>query len=426
MPRKNRQEGTRAPNRASSIYQDKHGKWHGRVTVGTRDDGKLDRRHVESWSRSEVTKKVRRLEHQRDTGRKVQPGKPVSLIRWLEHWLDNVAAPSIRYKTFAYYKTAIDKYLAPMLGSHRLDRLEPEHIERTYRNLRQNGTSSSTLQQVHRTLRASLNEAVRREKIGKNPALIVKAPSSAGGEITPLTVTEAKQILDVARTQRNGPRWAIALSLGLRQGEALGLKWSDLDREESTLTVRRALQRQTWQHGCDSNSSCARKRGADCPSRHSGGLVEVKPKSSAGRRLVHVPKPLLDALSWHEAAQANERLTAGDLWHDEGWIFATPDGRAIDPRVDYQQWRELLRQADVRRARLHDARHTAATMLLVLNVPRRAVMDIMGWSEISMTNRYQHVPDDFQRDIASSVGRLLWEHSGAEDDDGTGSVQVPV
>src|SRR5690606_37440732 len=117
-----------------------------------------------------------------------------------------------------------------------------------------------------------------------------------------------------------------------------------------------------------------------CARRHGGGLVETEVKSRAGRRVVSIPPPLLEWLAQHREAQAKEREIAGDNWTEGDWVFAQPTGRPIDPRRDYGEWRDLLTTADVREARLHDVRHTAATMLLVLRVPPRAVMDIMGWS----------------------------------------------
>lgn len=97
-------------------------------------------------------------------------------------------------------------------------------------------------------------------------------------------------------------------------------------------------------------------------------------------------------------------------------MFAQPTGKPIDPRADYREWRELLDAAEVRAARLHDARHTAATMLVVLRVPVRALMDIMGWSEASMASRYMHVPDELEREIAGQIAGLLWASPAAAPD----------
>jgi integrase len=438
MPRKKRAEGTRAPNGASSIYLGADGKWHGRVTVGFRDDGRPDRRHIERKTEKEVIKAVRDLERDRSTGSVRIPGQSWTIEKWLKHWLEKIATPSIRRRASDRYRTDIKLYLVPGLGAHRIEKLTPEHIETLYSNLRARkpALSSSTIYHVHATLRASLNEAVRRGHITKNPVLTARPPQLVEPEIVPLTVSEAQQILDIAGTRRNGVRFALALAMGLRQGEAIAIKWPDLDVQSGNLVIRRALQRQTWRHGCDDPRKCSAARhkvqpcrddctlhtrkcpppcppdcaghARHCPQREAGGLVEVEPKSRAGRRIVSVPKPLLDWLIRHREHQAAEQQAAGSLWEESGWIFTQPNGRPLDPRADYQEWRDLLVAADVRAARLHDARHTAATMLLVLKVPVRAVMAVMGWSEASMATRYMHVPDELKTEIAGQVAGLLW------------------
>jgi integrase len=278
-------------------------------------------------------------------------------------------------------------------------------------------------------LRAALNEALRRDRIGRNPAMLVKTPSIIEKEIEPFSVDEAQRILAAAQGRRNGVRFAVALSLGLRRGEALALQWRDLDsawhhgcdddcgkqakdcppaHEKGTLTIRRAIQRHTWRHGRDDEEPCNPKRGADCPRRHGGGLVVTDTKSRAGRRVMNVPAPLLAALRNHRTNQAMERERAVGLWHPGDWMFTQPNGKPVDPRADHDEWKSLLKEAKVRDARLHDARHTAATMLLVLRVPTRAVMDVMGWSEASMVRRYQHVPDEIRQGIAKQLDGLLW------------------
>ena len=438
MPRKKRPEGTRAPNGASSIYLGKDGKWHGRVTVGILPDGRPDRRHRERATEGEVIEAVRKLERERESGTVRKPGRAWTVAAWLNHWLDNIVTPSIRRKAADRYRTDVRQYLIPGLGAHRVDKLTPEHVEKLYSKLheRKPPLSSSTIYHVHATLRASLNEAVRRGHLARNPVLIARSPRVIEPEIVPLTVKEAKQILVVAGERRNGVRFALALGVGLRQGEAIGLKWADLDIGTGSLTVRRALQRQTWQHGCEDPKLCSAKRhkkkpcpdpcnshtrecpppcrddctahARHCPQRRGGGLVEVEPKSEAGRRLVSVPKPLLEWIRQHREEQKVEREAAGTAWEEGDWIFTQPVGKPIDPRADYQEWRDLLKAAGVRAARLHDARHTAATMLLVLKVPVRAAMDIMGWSEASMASRYMHVPDEFKQEIAGQVAGLLW------------------
>jgi integrase len=145
-----------------------------------------------------------------------------------------------------------------------------------------------------------------------------------------------------------------------------------------------------------------------CPDRRDGGLVEVEVKSHAGRRGLALPDQLFKLIIEHRELQAREREHAGTEWHDSGWMFAQPNGQPIDPRRDYFAWKALLKEAGVRDARLHDARHTAATTLLLLGVPERAVMDVMGWSNSVMVQRYAHVTARFRRDIADRLNSFFW------------------
>ena len=117
---------------------------------------------------------------------------------------------------------------------------------------------------------------------------------------------------------------------------------------------------------------------------------------------------LVQLLAEHKSAQSRERVAARQVWQEGDWVFTSQTGRALVPNSDYHRWKALLRAAGVRNARLHDARHTAATVLLILGVPERTVMGIMGWSSTSMASRYQHVTDPIRRDVAARVGGLIW------------------
>ena len=284
---------------------------------------------------------------------------------------------------------------------------------------------------------------MNRGRVVENVAKIAKPPKVEEDEIVPFTVEEARRILNTAANVRNGARFVVALTVGLRRGEALGLKWSDLDIKwrhgcekgsdcrggaaqlcpdrqlrSATMTIRRAVQQFVWPHGCADAKPCGRKYGAHCPQRHGGGVVTTDVKSRAGRRTVGMPAPLVHEIERHREQQARERAHAADLWHEEGWVFTNRFGGPVHPTVDHEAWKTLLRMAQVRDARLHDARHTAATMLLVLKVPLPAVMEIMGWSDASIAKRYMHVPSEFLAAIADQVGGLVWAEAedGSEDD----------
>ncbi|CAL9523251.1 Tyrosine recombinase XerC [Streptomyces sp. enrichment culture] len=400
---------TRQPNGRSSIYLGKDGKWHGRVTVGVRDDGKPDRRHVERKTKAEVVEAVKELERMRDAGTVRKPGKPWTVKAWLTHWIDNIAPLAVNENTMVGYGVAVRKHLIPGLGAHRLDRLKPEHIETFYAKMQANGSRPATAHQAHRTFRTALNEAVRRGHLAQNPVKLAKAPRVSEEEIEPYTVEEVQHLLRAAARRRNSARWAVALALGLRQGEALGLKWSDVDLDNGVLLVRRSRRRPRYAHGC--SEPCGRKAGY-CPQRQRTNPETADTKSRAGRRAVGLPPQLVDMLRTHERRQQAERAAAGDKWTDEGWLFATVTGRGTSPRTDYDDWKELLNSAKVRDGRLHDARHTAATVLLILGVSERAVMGLMGWSTTAMAARYQHMVDTVRADIARQLDGLIWRQDG--------------
>lgn len=427
MPRKKRSEGTRAPNRASSIYRGKDGKWHGRVTMGVRDDGKPDRRHVERKTEAEVVAAVRSLERERDTGKARKAGHGWTVEKWLTHWVENIAAPQVRPNTLTGYRVAVYNHLVPGIGAHRLDKLQPEHLERFYVRLGQMKTrrggpfKPARVHQVHRVLRTALGEAVRRNHITANPASIARSPRVPDEEIIPFTKEEATKVLTAAMPMRNGARFIIALTLGLRKGEALGLQWRDINFSRRTVTIRRTVQRLNWNHGCAPARPCGRRYAGHCPERHGGGMVVAEVKSRAGKRTVGLPGPLVDVLKAHHKKQQQESERAGDLWRDGGWVFPNRLGGPTHIRVDHESWKALLKQAGVRDARLHDARHTAATMLLVLGIPQRAVMDVMGWSEASMATRYQHITAELTAAIAEQVGQLYWSPGKSDEGDEEGS-----
>jgi integrase len=131
-------------------------------------------------------------------------------------------------------------------------------------------------------------------------------------------------------------------------------------------------------------------------------------KSRARRRVIGIPEALLGILREHHAEQAHERERAGQLWQAGGSVFTAPTGAPINPNADYHEWKRLLLAAGLRDGRLHDARHTAATVLLLLGVPERAVMGLMGWSTTAMAARYQHITEPIRRDVAARVGGLIW------------------
>jgi integrase len=373
-------------NGEGSIYQDADGRWRSVVDLGYRE-GRRSRKYLSGATRNEVATKLRRILDEHEAGLEINTnGHAPTIETWLNHWLDNIAVQKVRPSTLVGYRGYVRNRIIPTIGRHRIDKLRPEHLERFYAELIAEGLSPATIRQVHRITSRALKVAVQRGRLRHNVATLVELPPVIQHEIEPLTAEQARAVLATARGRRNAARWSVALAMGLRQGEALGLMWDAIDLDAGTITVRQALQR-----------------------KPGGGLVMVPPKSRAGRRVIPMPAQLTEALRAQKVSQSSERLAAGPAWTDVGMVFATPFGKPIDPRNDYREWRQLLRDAGVPPARLHDARHTAATLLLTQGVPARVVMEILGHSQISLTlGTYTHVVPELARDAANRMGEALW------------------
>ena len=397
----------------STLYRGADGHWHARVTMGRRPDGTTERKHLMRRTKAELRDAVRDLERRRDAGTYIWTQDDVTLSQWLEHWLESVLPMTARWKTLSTYRSQMRVHVVPALGQWRLSELRPEHLEQHYRRMQTEGHSAHVIRAVHRVLRSALNEAVRRRRVASNPALVARPPRSEDVEIEPLSIDESRRVLAAAQTTVHPARWSIALSLGLRQGEALGLLWGDVDLDDGVLRVRRSVQRHTWEHGCpitDGARSCGRKRGAECDHRAGGGLLLVEPKTKSSKRTIVLPAPLVDELRSHRAGVNRRRLAAGESWdgaHD--LVFPAANGGLIDPARDHIEWKALLKRAGVRNVRLHDARHTAATLLLLQAVDIRTVMSIMGWTEMATAQRYTHAVDELRRRAARQMGALLWD-----------------
>ncbi|MEU1673812.1 site-specific integrase [Streptomyces roseifaciens] len=403
---------TRRANGETAIYFGKDGRWHARVPMGYRDNGEPYRRHITRATEDLLKDEVKRLEKQRDQGTAQQPGKLWTVEKWLWHWVENIAKEVVSENTYDGYEVAVRVHLVPGIGKHRIDRLEPEHLESLYRRMKAKGSKPATAHQAHRTARTALGEAVRRGHAAKNAAALAKPPrvEEAEEEIEPYSVEEVQSLLIEVNKRRNSARWMLALALGLRQGETLGLRWSDVDLEHEYLKLRRNRLRPKYAHGCKEADPCGRKAGY-CPAREQVRRETKNTKSRAGRRAVPLPGPLVRMLRAHKEVQARERQAAGDLWSESEYVFTKPLGGPLSPNTDYHDWKKLLEDARVRDARLHDARHTAATVLMLLGVPDRVIDQIMGWepgTSSRMRARYLHVPDAMLKDVAKKIADAIW------------------
>ncbi|MBW0091435.1 site-specific integrase [Pseudonocardia sp. KRD-184] len=370
-----------------------------------------------------MTTKVRSLEKDRDAGQVRKAGRVPTVGQWMTTYLDTIATQRLAPKTLDDYRSKARNWIVPHLGRHRLDRLQPEHLDALYAAMLRAGKAPTHVLKVHRIVSRSLKIAVRRGTIARNVATLVDPPSIEQTEQRQLTRAEARAVLAEAAGRRNAARWSVALACGLRQGEALGLRWEYVDLESGDLKVWWQLQRNSWKHGCADPQACGQRlhrptcpkgcarHATACPLRYGGGLVFRRPKGKS-RRQITMPADLVDAMRLQRTAQSVEREQAGSAWQDLDLVFAQPDGSPIDPRRDWTDWQELTSAAGVRNVRVHDVRHTAGTLLVAQGVHIRAVQEILGHSDVRTTEGYTHVASEIARDAAARMGRALW---GADD-----------
>lgn len=367
-------------NGEGSIYRRADGRWGATVTFpGGR------RRTVYAKTQTEVKARLKDLLERRERGLKVE-GADQKLADYLRRWLEDLCRPAVRARTYEAYDDNLRRLL-PLIGHIKLGRLGPAQIQSAYAELLRSGCSPRSVHHSHAVLRRALNQAVLWGLLLRNPTVGVSPPRVAQPEMKTLAEDQVRSLL--ANAAEAGDRflglWTLLCTTGLRKGEATGLRWDDLDMATGRLTVRRSLQRQ------DGN-----------------GLVFVETKNRQSRRSVQLPQLALDALRRHRALQARERLAAGPAWEEHQLIFTTTTGRPLDPNHVYVSFQRALKRAGLPRVRVHDLRHTAATLLLGRGVHPKLVQDLLGHSTISITlDLYSHVTAAMQAEVARQMDDLL-------------------
>ncbi len=405
---------SRGASGRSSIHRRGDGPgWEGWVSLGVHPvTGKRWRKHVRGATKTEVAGKIAALEKARDAGA-VAADAAATLDTWLQAWLAGRVAAGLRPNSISAYETDLHYVTRSGIGRVRLRDLTPEHIERVYRyiiGLPRAGAGSAA--HARRTLNAALNVAVMRGHLARNPVRLAAAPRHEQPALEPYSTCEIARLLAAARQRRNGVRWSLAL-LGLRQGEVLALRWSDINLGSSELSIRHTLTWRRWQHGCaiDPQEPSCGQPAARCPRRHGGGAHLGPPKSAAGRRTISLPAPVAAELGEHHTRQRHERLAAGTRWQDQGFVITNATGGPVDRTSDREEWHRLLTAARVRRLRIHDLRHAAATALLVMGEDSRVLLGIMGWTSMSLVQRYTDLVPDIRRNVAQRQ-TALWAAGG--------------
>jgi integrase len=389
----------RRANGEGTITKRTDGRYHAAAYV-YRPDGTRVRKFVYGKTREEVSGKLTEIQE------KTRQGIPAAtsampLADYLTYWLAIIAPGRLKPATLNSYEGLTRLYIRPALGKKKLNRLSPADIrlflaefkggclcclrgvdaarvkeERTccaVSRCCKRRPSARTVQYVHAVLRSALQQAVREELVARNVARIVETPTVERQEVRPLDAAEARMLLKTARSHRLYALWLLLISTGLRRGEVLGLTWSDIDLANGQLRVRRNVQRIKRE------------------------LIFGTPKTTRSLRTISLPKRCVQALTEHREVQERERKVAAEKWkplaaQPNGLVFTTATGRATDPRSLNRMLTILCQKAKVRRVRVHDLRHTCASLLLAQGVDARTIMETLGHSTITMTlDTYAHV-----------------------------------
>jgi len=358
------------------------GRWTAAVNCGWKN-GKRVRKQFYGMARKDVQDQL--AKGLRDQ----QLGLPVALDRqtvgqFLAAWLEGTARPRLRARTFSDYKRIVDNHLTPAIGRHTLLTLGLSTSETWLRAKSDAGMSPRRVRVIRAVLHTALDEAFKWGRVSRNVTDLVKAPRASRYQAITLDEKQARALLKAAKGHRLGAIFSVAMAVGLRLGEVLGLHWQDVDLTNKTLTVRQALQ------------------------RIEGKLDFVEPKSETSRRTIVLPEAAVTVLKQHGVRQKKERLKAGAKWQPSGLVFTSTIETALDDRNVRRAFMDVLTAANLPKMRIHDLRHTCATLLLAQGVHPKAVQSILGHAQISLTmDTYSTLLPSVSRQAADQMDVVL-------------------
>ncbi|GAA4859740.1 site-specific integrase [Kitasatospora terrestris] len=374
----------------------------------TTTSGLRKRVSVYGKTRDEAREKLTALQAQDHQGIPV-PDTNVKMAEYLTYWLGAVVKVNRRPKTHQGYESVVRVHLIPGLGNKKLRTLKAAEVRTWLARVAstcqccKNGwdaarrtpeccaageccdsrLSRRMVQSIHAVLRNALENAVREELILRNVAKLVQVPTPEYGTGRGLTVPQARLLLKAASADRLHALYVLALAMGMRRGELLGLHWAAVDLDRGTLIVSSNLQRVD-------------------------GALQLGPtKTTSSLRTLPLPPLVTEALGAHRERQAQERVAAGERWTDSGLVFTSRIGTAIEPDNLRRSWYPLRDRLGLT-LRFHDLRHTCVTLLLDLGVPPHIVRQIAGHSDIGVTMKvYAHASLDEQRKALGSLSDRL-------------------
>jgi integrase len=389
----------RGHNEGSIYYVPERDRWIAEISIRP---GK--RKKFYCKSKQEAVRKRNEALRELERGT-LATGTQKRLGEYLIDWLENVHKSKLRIGTYVNYKKHV-RYIVEGLGDVWLQKLTPEHVQAFLQKKLDEGLSSKTVHEIHGVLRVALKKAVRWAMVSRNVCDVVDPPRIVSREAVPLSVEQARVLVKHVQGHRLEVLLAMAVVTGMRRGELLALRWSDIDFDRGRLLVLHSV---------------------DYIVGH--GYVEGKPKTTAGKRLISLPAFLLDMLKRHQAQQL-EMQKAAKKWEDRGLVFPNLSGGYLHPTHMGETFRGLLKEAGLPDIHFHDLRHSAASILLCIGVNIKVIQELLGHSDISITLRtYSHLLPSMQQEVVDTWDGVFKrdergkeEKSSENDDDERGGL----
>lgn len=402
------------------IVRRESGNWAIKLTLGKDPE---TGRYRQQWiggfrTKKDAERKLTEVLGQVDSGAFVKPAK-LTVAEYMRQWLRDYAEPNLRPRTFEGYKAIVERYVIPSpMGRLKLTDLRPTHLQ-TYEaamlksgslKTKGGGLSPHTVLQHHRLISEALSHAVRLGLLTRNAADGVKAPHFARKEMTPLDPAGVFRFLDACKGTEYHALFHLDIYTGLRRSEALGLRWKDVDLDLATLSVVQVLHRLKDDQSVWLGTKGVKRRQKD---------VFLEPKTAKGRRQVDLSPAAVLALRAHKERMKAERATRGLRLTPDDLVFAASDGTPPRPDTITHAFKRIARQAGLDGVRLHDLRHTHATLMLRQGVHPKIVQERMGHASIAVTlDIYSHVTPGLQAAAAQRFDEGLARPQPEPDDRG--------
>jgi integrase len=382
-------ELARRLNSEGTVVKRKDGRWAGAVTIDWAN-GKQRRRWVYGKSAADVLEKIDELRKNQRDGIHIEPSKS-TVGDWLNVWLYEYAKPSVRETAWTSYESVVRVHLITGLGAIVLNKLQPAQVQRFLNAKARDGYNATTIGHMLVILKMALKQAVVDRLLVFSPAEGTRPPKKQQAEARALTVDQQAQLMTVLGTERLGPLIAFALGTGMRHGELLALRWSEVDLGAGVVSVQRTTNRVKAGDG-------------DAKTR----VIIGSPKTAKGRRRIPMPDGVRRVLQQWRVTQTQERLAAGPAWHDTGLVWTTAVGKPLSTGIPNLLLDRLAARAGIGHVKLHELRHTYATRLMEAGVDARTVQEMMGHANVAMTlGRYSHVMPERKQSAAAALNGLF-------------------